>query len=68
FTVERDGSIGNMRVEKSAGQPALDRAAQNAMLHSRFLPLPGAFRPERVTMVASFSYSPEPSPSPTPVP
>ena len=49
FTVERDGSMKDLRVLKSSGTPALDRAAQNALLGSRFLPLPSDFGPPQVT-------------------
>jgi TonB family protein len=61
FTVERDGSMSNMHLEKSAGQPALDRAAQNALAGSRFLSLPADFRPQRVTIHVSFLYNEGPS-------
>jgi protein TonB len=61
FTIERDGSMSSMRLEKSAGQPALDRAAQNALSGSRFLPLPADFRPQRVTIHVSFLYNEGPS-------
>jgi len=33
FTVERDGSVTNVRLLKSAGNPALDKAAANGALH-----------------------------------
>jgi TonB family protein len=57
FTVERDGRISDLKVLKSTGTPALDRAAQNALLGSRFLPLPAEFGPARVTMQGSFYYN-----------
>jgi protein TonB len=57
FTVERDGRISDLRIVKSTGTPALDRAAQNALLGSRFLPLPADFGPARVTMQGSFYYN-----------
>ena len=57
FVVERDGRISSLTVVKSTGTPALDRAAQNALLGSRFLPLPGDFGPARVTMQGSFYYN-----------
>jgi len=57
FVVERDGSITNLKVLKSTGTPALDRAAQNALLGSRLLPLPADFGPARVTMQGSFYYN-----------
>ena len=45
FTVERDGTMSALRMLKSSGTPALDRAAQNALAGSRFLPLPCRLRP-----------------------
>jgi outer membrane biosynthesis protein TonB len=45
---------------KSTGTPALDRAAQNALLGSRFLPLPADFGPPRVTIQGSFYYNEAP--------
>jgi TonB family protein len=57
FTVERDGSMTNVRVLKPTGMPALDRAAQNALSASRFLPLPSDYRPIRVTMQVTFFYN-----------
>jgi protein TonB len=57
FTVERDGTMTNLRLVKSAGNAALDRAARNALLGSRFLALPDDFAPPRVTMQVSFFYN-----------
>ena len=57
FTVERDGRISDLKILKSTGTSALDRAAQNALLGSRFLPLPADFGPARVTMQGSFYYN-----------
>ena len=57
FVVERDGRISRLTVLKSTGTPALDRAAQNALLGSRFLPLPADFGPPRVTMQGGFYYN-----------
>ncbi|PYQ15126.1 MAG: hypothetical protein DMF80_10310 [Acidobacteria bacterium] len=57
FTVERDGSMKDLRVLKSSGTPALDRAAQNALLGSRFLPLPSDFGPPQVTIQVMFFYN-----------
>ena len=56
FTVERDGSVTGLRLLKSVGNPALDKAAANAILASRFLPLPSDFAPPRVTIQVSFHY------------
>jgi len=60
FTVERDGRLTNLRMLKSSGTPALDRAAQNALLGSRLLPLPAEFRPPRVSMQVTFFYNETP--------
>jgi TonB family protein len=57
FTVERDGSISSLRMLKSSGTPAMDRAAQNALQNSRFLPLPSDYRPPRVEMQVGFFYN-----------
>ncbi len=57
FTVERDGRLTNLSVVKSAGNPALDRAAVNALRGGRFLPLPGEYGPDRVPMQVSFFYN-----------
>jgi len=57
FTVERDGTLTNLRMLKSSGTPALDRAAQNALLGSRLLPLPADFAPPRVEMQVTFCYN-----------
>jgi protein TonB len=57
FTAERDGSLSNVRMLKSSGTPALDRAAANALLGSRLLPLPRDFGPPRVTIQVTFFYN-----------
>jgi TonB family protein len=58
FTVERDGTLTNLKLLKSSGTPALDRAAQNALLGSRLLALPSDYAPPRVTMQVSFYEAP----------
>ena len=60
FEVERDGKLTNLRMLKSTGTPALDRAAQNALLGSRLMPLPADYGPARVTMQVSFFYNDRP--------
>jgi protein TonB len=60
FTVERDGSVSSLRLLKSSGTPALDKAAQNALQGGRFLPLPSDFGPPRVTMQVGFYYNEAP--------
>lgn len=57
FTVERDGSLSELRMLKSSGTPALDRAAANALLGSRLLPLPRDFAPPRVNIQVTFFYN-----------
>jgi protein TonB len=57
FVVERDGRISSLKVLKSTGTPALDRAAQNALLGSRLLPLPADYGPARITMQGGFYYN-----------
>ena len=56
FTVERDGSVTGLKLVKSIGNAALDKASANAILAGRFLPLPSDFAPPRVTMQVSFYY------------
>ena len=60
FTVERDGSVSALRMLKSSGTPSLDRAAQNALTSSRYLPLPDDYGPPRVTMQVTFFYNEAP--------
>jgi len=56
ITVERDGTLSAIRILRSTGTPALDRAVQNALTNSRFLPLPADYGPARVTMRLLFEY------------
>jgi periplasmic protein TonB len=60
FTVERNGSMSGLRMLKSSGTTSLDRAAQNALTGSRFLPLPDDYGPPRVTMQVTFYYNEAP--------
>jgi TonB family protein len=57
FTVERDGTVSSIKLLKSAGQPALDRAAENALKGSRLLPLPADYGPPRITIQVAFYYN-----------
>jgi periplasmic protein TonB len=57
FRVERDGRLSMLRVVRSSGTPALDRAAANALRGGRFLPLPNDFRPAQVEIQVSFFYN-----------
>ncbi|HXK10332.1 MAG TPA: TonB family protein [Vicinamibacteria bacterium] len=60
FTVERNGSMSTLRMEKSSGTPSLDKAAQFALTSSRWLPLPDDYGPPRVTMHVTFFYNEAP--------
>jgi protein TonB len=60
FTVEKDGSMSALRLLKSSGTSSLDRAAQNALTGSRWLPLPEDYGPPRVTMQVTFFYNEAP--------
>jgi len=57
LTVTRDGSLSQVQVVKPSGIPSFDRAAENALVGSRFLPLPDDFRPNQVTMRVTFFYN-----------
>lgn len=57
FTVERDGRISSLRVLKGSGTASLDRAAENALRGSRFLPLPADFGPARFSVRVVFHYN-----------
>jgi TonB family protein len=60
FTIERDGTMSLLQMERSSGTPALDRAAENALKSSRCLPLPEDYGPPRLTIQVSFFYNEEP--------
>jgi TonB family protein len=57
FWVERDGRMTGLRLLKSSGTAALDRAAQHALTGSRLLALPSDYGPERLQMQVSFYYN-----------
>ena len=56
FVVERSGRIVRLTQLSSAGMPALDRAAANALQGSDLLPLPGDYPSPSVTMRVTFVY------------
>lgn len=60
FTIQRDGTLSDLRLLKSSGTPALDRAAANALIGARSLPLPSDYRPARLTIQISFFYNEAP--------
>ena len=57
FTVERDGTVSSLRMLKSSGTSSFDRAARNALLGARLLPLPADYGPPRVTIQVGFYYN-----------
>jgi protein TonB len=57
FVVERNGTLSAVRLLRSSGTASLDRAARNALLGSRLLPLPADFRPVRVPIQVTFFYN-----------
>lgn len=59
FVVERDGRVSSATLVKSSGVPALDRAAQNALIASRPQPLPKDFKSPRLVLQVSFIYNVE---------
>ena len=57
YTIQRNGAITDVLVEKSSGYPALDFMAQRAMLVTRQLPpLPAAFTETSLTVHLVFEY------------
>jgi TonB family protein len=57
FVVERDGTMSGLRLVRGSGTPSLDRAARNALLGSRLLPLPSDYAPAEVAMMVTFFYN-----------
>lgn len=58
YTIQRDGRITNIQLERSSGYPALDYMAQRALQATRQLPpLPGAFTEPSLTVSLTFEYS-----------
>lgn len=57
YTIQRDGAITDVIVEKPSGYPALDFMAQRALLITRQLPpLPAAFSEPSLTVHLVFTY------------
>ena len=57
FTIQRDGTLAAILVEKSSGYQTLDFLANRAMLLTRKLPpLPDAFTEPSLTVHLSFEY------------
>ena len=62
FVVDRGGAVRDVTVVSSSGIAAYDRAARNALLSSRLLPLPADYAPATLTIDVVFGYGP-PRPS-----
>jgi protein TonB len=59
FTIQRDGGITNVELERTSGYPMLDLSAQRALLQTRQLPpLPAAFTEPSLTVHLYFRYHP----------
>lgn len=57
FTIQRNGAITNVELERSSGYPGLDLTAQRALLNTRQLPeLPAAYRNQTLTVHLNFNY------------
>jgi TonB family protein len=57
YTIQRDGSLTGIMVEKTSGFPALDYMANRAMLLTKQLPpLPSAFSEPSLTVHLTFEY------------
>ena len=57
FTIQRDGAVGGVAVDRSSGYLALDMSAQRAiLLTSQLPPLPGAFTERSLTVRLTFEY------------
>ena len=56
FTVDRQGRITSIEVEKSSGQSLLDLASQRALTISQLPPLPREFTPPTLTVYLAFEY------------
>ncbi len=59
FTIQRDGRLTNIELEKTSGYFALDQSAQRSLLLTRQLPaLPGAFSEPTLTVHLNFQTAP----------
>ena len=58
FSISKDGRLLNVKVSKSSGVPAADRAAINAVqLTAPFRPLPAEFKGQKVDIQFTFDYN-----------
>ncbi len=57
FTIQRNGQITGIEVEKPSGYPPLDIESQRALVNTKMLaPLPGAFPEQELPVHLSFEY------------
>jgi TonB family protein len=57
FTIQRNGEITGVQVERSSGNPVLDLASQRALITTKTLaPLPGAFTERQLPVHLEFVY------------
>ena len=57
FTIQRDGTLSSVQVEKGSGNPMLDLESQRALLKTRVLPtLPREFTENTLTVHLGFEY------------
>jgi TonB family protein len=57
FTIERDGTITDVDIQRSSGVSPLDRAAENAIRASELPPLPRDYSGEREGVTFGFYYN-----------
>jgi TonB family protein len=57
FTVERNGSLSGLKIQRSSGSSKLDQAAEAALRNSRFEALPEAYPESQVNMGLTFFYN-----------
>ena len=57
FVIGRDGSLLEGEILAPSGTSSLDRAAKNAVLGSRMLPLPADYAPDRFEIRVTFYYN-----------
>jgi protein TonB len=57
FTIQRNGQLTNIKVDRSSGNPVLDLASQRALVNTRAVaPLPDAWTEPQLTVRVRFDY------------
>jgi TonB family protein len=56
YTIQRNGQITNIEVERPSGNPLLDIASQRSLINVRLAPLPSAFPESQLTVHLEFVY------------